>query len=455
MFDVAVIGGGPGGYLAAERAGQAGLSCVCFEERSFGGVCLNEGCIPSKTFLHSAIVAGEVPEASRFALTLSGGEIDMKQLQKRKNKIVKKLVLGVKQALTEAKVEMVEGHAQLKGKPGDYFEIVANEQVYQAKNVILATGSTALIPPLPGVQEGLANGFVLTNREVVALEERPERLVIVGGGVIGLEMAAFFRLAGTEVTVVEMLDHIAGPLDADLSAGLLDYLTKLGVKFELSAKVTGLESNAVLYEKAGVATRLECDKVLMSIGRRARLADCGLETVGLDPKARGLEHDQQMRTSVPGLYVVGDLTGRYQLAHAAYREAEVALRTICGEDDAMSYEALPSVVYGPLEAASAGPSEAELTERGVAFDKVTLPLAYAGRFLAETERVNGFCKILYDPERQLMLACHVLGSYASEIIAYASLAINEEISLERLRRQIFPHPTVCEIIRECLYHIPH
>ena len=271
MFDLAIIGGGPGGYVAAERAGAKGLQVVLFEKRELGGVCLNEGCIPTKTLLYSAKVYDYARHGDKYGVSVENATFDYSRIVARKEKVVKKLVGGVKVQMRNAGVEVVKAEAVISGRGREGFLLQAGENSYEAKNLLLCTGSEAAVPPIPGLREGLG-GAVVTNREILALGERPESLVVIGGGVIGMEFASFFNSIGTKVTVVEMLPKILGPLDDEISAMLQAQYAKKGVEFHLSCKVVAVEGNEVVYEDPeGRTCRAAGDKILVSVGRRAAL----------------------------------------------------------------------------------------------------------------------------------------------------------------------------------------
>ena len=351
MYDLAIIGGGPGGYVAAGRAGAAGLSVVLFQKNELGGVCLNEGCIPTKTLLYSAKVYDYAKHADRYGVNVPESSIDFGAIFKRKTKVVKKLVGGIKVQMRNANVEVVKGAAVIEGKEADGFLLECEEEKYQARNILICTGSEAAVPPIPGLREGLGS-TVVTNREILSLEEQPERLVVIGGGVIGMEFASFFNSIGTQVTVVEMLPKILGPLDDEISAMLQAQYEKKGVEFHLSCKVVVVEGNEVVYEDPeGNTCRAAGDNILVSVGRRANIADIGLEKIGvemaLNPAGRpyGIKVNEKMQTNVPGVYAAGDVTGFSMLAHTATREGEVAVNNILGKADYMRYNAIPGVVY--------------------------------------------------------------------------------------------------------------
>ena len=457
MYDLAILGGGPGGYVAAGRAGAAGLSVVLFEKRELGGVCLNEGCIPTKTLLYSAKVYDYAKHADRYGVNVPESSIDFGAIFKRKVKVVKKLVGGVKVQMRNANVEVVSGEAVIEGLGADGITIACGENSYTARNLLICTGSEAAVPPIPGLREGLGE-TVVTNREILSLEAQPERLVVIGGGVIGMEFASFFNSIGTQVTVIEMLPKILGPLDDEISAMLQAQYAKKGVEFHLSCKVVAVEGNEVVYEDPeGNTCRAAGDKILVSVGRRASFAGIGLENIGvelaLNPAGRpyGIKVDEKMRTNVPGVYAAGDVTGFSMLAHTATREGEVAVNTILGKEDAMSYKAIPGVVYTNPEVAGVGVTEADATAKGLEVDVLKLPMAFSGRFVAENERGEGLCKVIVDKASHKVLGVHMLGNPCSEIIQSACIAIEKGLTVEQLKDVVFPHPTVSEILKETVF----
>lgn len=454
MYEVIVLGGGPGGYLAAERAGQAGLSTLLIEKRELGGVCLNEGCIPSKTFLNSAKIYEHARHGSCYGVTAENARIDQAVVVARKNKVVKTLVAGVGATMKAAKVTVKRGLGEIVGRDAEgVIRVKVGDEVFEGRRLILATGSEAVVPPIPGVREGLEKGTVLTNREILDLTVIPESLVVVGGGVIGLEMAGYFQTCGSKVTVIEMLDHIAGAADREMAALLQKAFEKQGVTFHLGAKVTAVEAGFVAFEKDGKSQRAEASHVLMSVGRRPVTRGFGLENLGVLVERGRIVVDAQGRTNVPGVFAIGDANGVWMLAHAAYREAEVAVNTILGQRDVMRYQAMPSVIYTNPEMGFVGETEETCQAKGIAYKKVVLPMSYSGRYLAENEGGEGKIKLLVDPERNRLLGCHMLGSYASEIILSAGIMIENEMRLEDIQEVIFPHPTVGEILREAVFHI--
>ena len=450
-YQVAIIGGGPAGYTAAETAGKAGLSVVLFEKRNLGGVCLNEGCIPTKTLLYSAKTYDSARHASKYAVNVSEVSFDLPKIIARKQKVVRKLVLGVKGKLTAGNVTIVTGEASVIDKN----HVLCGDETYECDNLLLCTGSETFIPPIPGVD----TVPYWTHREALDNKELPKSLAVIGGGVIGMEFASFFNSLGVEVTVIEMLDEILGGMDKELSAMLRAEYTKRGIKFMLDTKVVSLSGNVledgqaqvqVNYENAGGAGSVVAERLLMSVGRRPVTKGFGLENLGLEKTERGnIWVDGQMRTSVPGVYACGDLTGFSLLAHTAVREAEVAVHAVLGKEDCMSYKAVPGVVYTNPEIAGVGDTEETLRKKGIPYRTIKLPMAYSGRFVAENEGVNGMCKLLL-AEDDTLLGAHVLGNPASEIITLAGMAIELRLTVSEWKKIIFPHPTVGEIFREAL-----
>lgn len=445
-YDVAIIGGGPAGYTAAEKAAKGGLSTVLFEKNALGGVCLNEGCVPTKTLLYSAKTYDQIKHASKYAVSAENPSFDYPKIIARKNKVVKKLTAGIRMKMKESGVEVITGEAMIQGKTDEgNILIQCAEQVYEAKNLLVCTGSESVIPPIPGVNET----EYWTSREALQSKELPASLIIIGGGVIGMEFASFFNSMGTEVQVVEMLDKILGPMDKELSDMLQAEYTKRGVKFYLGHKVTGIHGQEVTVEKDGESFTLHGEKVLLSVGRRPVTKGFGLETLGLEPFRNGIKVNEYMQTSLPNVYACGDITAFSLLAHTAVSEAEVAIDHILGKARAMSYKAIPGVVYTNPEIAGVGKTEEELQTSGTPYQVKKIPMAFSGRFVAENEMGNGVCKLIL-AEDGTLIGAHLLGNPASELIVIAGIAIEKGMKAEELTSFVFPHPTVGEILKEAL-----
>lgn len=445
-YDVAIIGGGPAGYTAAEKAAKGGLSTVLFEKNALGGVCLNEGCVPTKTLLYSAKTYDQIKHASKYAVSAETPSFDYPKIIARKNKVVKKLTAGIRMKMKESGVEVITGEAMIQGKTDEgNILIQCAEQVYEARNLLVCTGSESVIPPIPGVNET----EYWTSREALQSKELPASLIIIGGGVIGMEFASFFNSMGTEVQVVEMLDKILGPMDKELSDMLQAEYAKRGVKFYLGHKVTGIHGQEVTVEKDGESFTLHGEKVLLSVGRRPVTKGFGLETLALEPYRNGIKVNEYMQTSLPNVYACGDITAFSLLAHTAVSEAEVAIDHILGKARAMSYKAIPGVVYTNPEIAGVGKTEEELQASGTPYQVKKIPMAFSGRFVAENEMGNGVCKLIL-AEDGTLIGAHLLGNPASELIVIAGMAIEKGMKAEEIKSFVFPHPTVGEIIKEAL-----
>jgi len=450
-YDLIILGGGPAGYLAAERAGHAGLKVALVEERSLGGVCLNEGCIPTKTLLYSAKLYDGAKNGAKYGVSAEGLQIDHTAVVRRKDKVVKTLVGGVKAQMRANQVDVFEARGAVRGRAAEGFSVLAGETEVVGKRLLVATGSSPAVPPIPGLKEGLQSGFVATSREILDLKEPPKSLCVIGGGVIGLEFASYFSSIGAQVRVVEMLGHIAGENDPELVSLLKADLEKRGIVFDLEAKVTGIEKNGVRYEQGGESRLAEADRVLLSIGRRANTQGAGLETVGVHLERGAVVTDDRMRTNQPGVWAAGDVTGFSMLAHTAYREAEVAVNDMLGLPDRMRYDAIPAVLYTNPELASVGETEQSAAQKGLPFRAVKLPMRFSGRYLAENEGGNGIMKLIVNEKTQRVLGVCALSNYASEFIVTAGTWIEAGLSLNQIKKIVFPHPTVSEILREAVF----
>lgn len=447
-YDVAIIGGGPAGYTAAERAAHAGLSVILFEKNALGGVCLNEGCIPTKTLLYSAKTYDIIRSASKYAVKAENPSFDLPKIIARKNKVVKKLVAGIRMKMTEGGVVMISGEAVIRERKDDgAIIIICGEESYEASHLLLCTGSEAIVPPIPGLEET----EFWTSREALLAKELPASLVIIGAGVIGMEFASFFNSLGTEVHVVEMLDKCLGPMDRELSDMLQAEYAKRGVKFYLSHKVVGVHGTQVTLDKDGEAVVLEGEKVLLSVGRRPVTKGFGLEELNVEPFRNGIKVNEYMQTTIPNVYACGDITGYSLLAHTAVSEAEVAINHIAGKaGKGMSYKAIPGIVYTNPEIAGVGLTEEELQASGTEYKLKKIPMAFSGRFVAENEMGNGVCKLILS-EDDVVIGAHLLGNPASELILIAGIAIEKGMTADEFGSFVFPHPTVGEIFKEAIF----
>lgn len=449
MYDLLIIGGGPAGYVAAERAGHKGLSVILFEKKSMGGVCLNEGCIPTKTLLYSAKTYENALHGDKYGIIAENVSFDFGKIVARKNKVVRKLVAGVESKMKMNHVTVVKGEAMIQGRSPKGVEVTCNGETYFGANLLICTGSEAFVPPIPGLAE--AGDVIVTNREILDLKEQPKSLVIIGGGVIGMEFASFYNSLGTEVTVVEMLPEILGANDFEISAMLRDLYTKKGINFNLNAKVVKIDGNKVIFEKDGQTQTIEGEKILVSVGRRAVTKGFGLENLNVELLKGGIKVDEKMRTNVPGVFAAGDVTGFSLLAHTASREGEVVVNNLTGREDRMRYNAIPGVVYTNPEVAGVGETEESAKAKGIDFKVSKLPMAYAGRFVAENEGGTGLCKVLVGTKYGEVIGVHMIGNPSSEMIYGACMAIEQEMTLAEIEEVVFPHPTVSEIFKETIF----
>lgn len=446
-YDIAIIGGGPAGYTAAERAAANGLKTVLFEKKHIGGVCLNEGCIPTKTLLYSAKTLDNIKSASKYGISVSGvPAFDMEKIINRKDKVVKMLTGGVKMTVNSYGVTLVEHEAVITGEENGLIQITADGEPYEVKYLLVCTGSDTVIPSI----KGLSDVDYWTSKEALESTVLPKTIAIIGGGVIGMEFASFFNSMGVKVRVIEMMPEILGAMDKETSAMLRAEYTKRGVNFFLNAKVTEVSNSGVTVEKDGNTSFIEADKVLVSVGRKANLAQAGLDKLNVELLRNGVKVDEHMQTSHPRVYACGDITGYSMLAHTAIRESEVAVNHIIGVEDRIDYNCIPGVVYTNPELAGVGKTEEELNAENISYRVQKLPMAYSGRFVAENESGNGLCKLILDDDGHI-IGCHLIGNPSSELVVIAGIAIQKGFTVEEFQKSVFPHPTVGEIYHETLF----
>lgn len=447
IYDIAIIGGGPAGYTAAERAAAGGLKTVIFEKKAIGGVCLNEGCIPTKTLLYSAKLLDNAKGAAKYGISVPDGiTFDMEKMISRKDKVVKKLTGGVKMTVKSYGAELVEKEAIITGENNGLIQISADGESYEVTYLMICTGSDSVIPPI----KGLSDIDYWTSKEALESTVLPKSLAVIGGGVIGMEFASFFNSMGVKVNVIEMMPEILGAMDKETSAMLRSDYQKRGINFYMDSKVTEAGDRGVTIEKDGKQSVIEADRILVSVGRKANLDQAGLEKLNIELLRNGVKVDEHMLTSHPRVYACGDITGRSMLAHTAIRESEVAVNHILGVEDRMDYDCVPGVVYTNPELAGVGKTEEELAMAGISYHVQKLPMAYSGRFVAENETGSGLCKLILDNDDRV-IGCHLLGNPASEIIVVAGMAVRHRFTVEEFQKTVFPHPTVGEIYHETLF----
>ncbi len=453
-FDVVVIGGGPGGYVAAIRAAQLGLRTACVEKRAaLGGTCLNVGCIPSKELLHSTHLFEQAREgfAKRGIRVPGGVEVDLAAMMAGKDKVVRDLTRGIDFLFRKNKVEHVSGVGRIAG-PGRV-EVASDEgapRVLEARSIVIATGSEPA--GLPGIE--IDEQRILSSTGALALEAAPERLAVIGGGYIGLEMAAVWSRLGAKVTVIEFLDRILPNMDDDVAKGMHRILARKGFAFMLGHKVTGAETGragvtlSVEKRATGEAAAVEADAVLVAVGRRPYTAGLGLESVGVETDAQGrIGIDERFRTSAAGIYAIGDVVRGPMLAHKAEDEGVVCAEIVAGQSGHIDYDAIPGVVYTWPEAAAVGRTEEALKEAGVEYAVGRFPFQANSRARCSGE-TEGFVKILADRRTDRVLGVHILGADAGTMIAEAALAMEFGASAEDIARTCHAHPTLNEAVKE-------
>jgi dihydrolipoamide dehydrogenase len=451
-YDVVIIGGGPGGYNAAIRAGQLGLKVACIEGReTLGGTCLNVGCMPSKALLH----ASELYEAAVSGELASLGiemqpTLNLPQMMKQKDASVSALTKGIEFLFRKHKVEWIKGWGRLNGQGRvSVSHADGSSSELQAKDIVIATGSEPT--PLPGVS--LDNRRILDSTGALALAEVPKHLVVIGAGVIGLELGSVWRRLGSEVTVVEYLDRICPGLDTETAKTLQRTLSKQGMAFKLGTKVMGASTTAQGVELSlepaagGAVEQLQADYVLVAIGRRPYTEGLGLENVGITPDKRGMLDNQQHRSAVPGIWVIGDVTAGPMLAHKAEDEAIACIERIAGHAAEVNYGAIPSVIYTKPEVATVGLTEEQLKADGRAYKVGKFPFTANSRAKINHE-AEGFVKVLADERTDQILGVHIIGPSAGELIGEYCVALEFSASAEDIALICHPHPTRSEALRQ-------
>ncbi len=443
MYDLIVIGAGSGGYEAAAQAGRMGKKVALVERQHIGGVCLNTGCIPTKTFLKTSKLFADCGQASEYGIQVSAPKLDMPALLARKASVVATLTRGVEGLLKRSKVERIEGHGELL--PGQAVRV--GDQTLEGSNILIATGSKPAVPPIPGID----SECVLDSTSILELAALPLRLAIIGGGYIGLEFASFFAAVGVDVLVVEMLPQVAAGCDGDVARRLLQAVRKSGVEVQLSAKVTRIDGHDLHYEgQDGSSAQASADYILNATGRAPVVDGLGLDAAGVDYGKTGIRTSDRGKTNVPGIWACGDVTGRRLLAHAATREGIVAVNNMFGASERIRYDAIPAVIYTHPEVASVGYTEEQLQEEGIAYRKSMVPMAAAGRFLIENAGGSGFVKALVGEKYGNILGVHAVGDGSSEFIMAAACMIETEMRAADVREIVFPHPTVSEVLKEAI-----
>ncbi|APU60570.1 dihydrolipoyl dehydrogenase [Clostridium botulinum] len=444
-----VIGGGPGGYVAAIRGAQLGAEVTLIEKEKLGGTCLNIGCIPTKVLLHSSELLNEIKESRTLGIEVNNEvKINWTQLQNRKNTVVNTLVSGVSSLLEHNKVKVINGTAAFEGKSSiKVTKDQGESENIQFDNVIISSGSVPFIPPIEGRElEG-----VIDSTGALSLDSIPKSMVIIGGGVIGIEFANIFSSLGCKVTVIEMLPYILPPVDREISEILKEKLKKDGIDIYNNCKVTKIENNNenlnVSFEEDNDKLNIEAQKVLIAVGRRANISNLNLESTGVYIEKGCIWVNDNMETNIKGIYAIGDCTGKNMLAHVASDQGIIAVENIMGKNKKMDYKTVPACVYTKPELASVGLTEEQAKQKGVDYKVGKFPLIYNGKSLIMND-TEGFIKIITDKKYEEILGVHILGPRATDLITEAALALRLEATLEEIITTVHAHPTIGEAMKE-------
>lgn len=443
-YFLAIIGGGSAGYTAAEKASKAGKEVVLFEQNAVGGTCLNVGCIPTKSLLYGAKQYYNATHAQKYGVTAENVTFDFAAMQKRKTIVVRKLVAGIKQRLNNEHCTLVSGFAKVESRTDELVTIECNGETYEAENLMICTGSTNFVPPIPGIKD---NPAVWDSTDALAAAELPKSIIIVGGGVIGMEFATLYHELGIPVTVIEALPTILPNLDPEVVSVLADKYKKAGMTLLTETRVESIDGGKVTAN----GEVYEAEQILVSVGRRANLN--GLEALKDIELNRGaIVIDDFCKTNLPNVYACGDVTGKIMLAHVAARQAEVAVGRMLKQIplQRIAYNAIPSVVYTNPEIASVGITEAQAAELNIETEVRRLPMTFSGRFMAENEGETGLCKMIIDAKKKSVLGVHMIGNPCSEFVAAASFAVRMGYTTAEFEQVVFPHPTVSEILHEVI-----
>ncbi len=446
QYKIAILGGGPGGYVAAIKASQLGAKTVLIEGGQLGGVCLNEGCIPTKTLLKSAKVYQDILDSEKYGITIGGQaeiSLDWGSMLKRKDGVVRQLTSGVKNLLRQNGVDVINAYGEVQ----DAQTILVDGQIVRTEHLILATGSRASTPPIPGLEEGLARKLVVTSTGALNFEAIPKQLIIVGGGVVGIEFAALFNALGSKVTVLEKFTAL-GSLDEDLQKYMVRILRKKGIEILEGVEVKSFEGSQVTAEVDGERREFQGDRVIVSLGRKPNVG--AVQKLGLTMDSGGIKTNESLETSHPGVYAIGDLNGKHMLAHVASAEGIVAVESILGGSVKINYDKVPACIYSFPEVAVVGLTEQEALKRGHNVKIGTFPLAANGKALAEGEG-EGFVKIVADEKYGEVLGVHIIAAQATDLISEAVATLELEGTVYDLAQAIHPHPTSSEILMEAAH----
>lgn len=448
-YDVIIIGGGPGGYVAAIKASHLNLKVALVEKHKLGGICLNYGCIPTKTLLRSARLFKDILKASEFGIDIgksSDISINWENLMKRKDTVVEKLVNGVKQLIKHNNIDLIKGFATVINKNS----IKVNDIVYNCDNLILATGSSPFMPDILGLKEALFEKIAIDSTGALRLGKLPKTLTVLGGSVIAIEFATLYQSLGCQVTVLQRSSKILKMLDKDIQKVIDKELRNLGIKIITNVKLLSIEGHNVLYEYEGKEEKLYGENILVSLGRKPNLD--GLENLDLKINKKGVVVDEHMETNVKNVYAIGDMNGKYMLAHVASAEGIVACETISGNKTTINYNKIPSCIYSFPEIGTVGLTEEEAIELGHEIETSTFPLSANAKAIAEGDSI-GFIKIIADKTYGEVIGVHIVAAHATDMIAEAVATMELEGTVHDLAKTVHPHPTLSEVVMEAAHGV--
>ncbi len=446
-YDIIVIGGGPGGYVAAIKASQLGSKVALVEGDRIGGVCLNYGCIPTKTLLRSAKLYQDLLAAESFGIDIDlpgNVRVNWDNLMKRKDAVVGKIVGGVEQLVKLNKIDVISGY----GRAIDANTVDVDGEILKAKHLILATGSHVMVPDIEGLQAATDQGIVIDSTKAIKLEKQPQSITILGGGVIAIEFATLFNSLGTKVTIIQRSDVILKMLDGDVRNTIQKHLISEGVDIVLNAQIVKIDGSTVHYTVDGESKMVTSDKILSSLGRVPNLK--GFEPLNLKVDKRGVVVDSHMETSVKGVYAIGDMCGKMMLAHVASAEGIIAAESIHGSHNSIDYNKVPSCIYSFPEVGVIGYTEEGAIEAGFEVGTSMFPLTANGKAVAEGE-TTGFVKIVHDKKYGEVIGVHIVASHATDMIAEAAITMELEGTIYDIAKTVHPHPTLSEIVMEAAH----
>ena len=452
LYDVIIIGGGPGGYQAAIDAAAAGLSVALIEAQRLGGTCLNEGCIPTKNLLYSAKIFHKILEGEQYGIHVGKPVIQLDRVVERKNDIITKLQKGLRTKLDKGNIEIFNHIGTIKNVKENIC-VFTNRNIY-GKYLIIASGSRFLFPEIQGLNEAVQKGFAINSSNFLDCTTEYKKVVIIGCGIVGIEFASFLASIGVEVTVLDNRNEVLTEMDEDVRKLFISSLMMKGIKFKLGVDIVYVDAwNHAIKIEGEKEENIFCDKVVVCTGRIPNIEGLGISEVGIEIKDGKIVTDNYCRTNIERVYAIGDVNGKVMLAHTAYAEAKNVIQHICGKGQTVEYNLIPKVIYSYPEAAWVGVTEKNYRQRSVEYGVKACSMKYSGRFMIENEKEQGICKIIWDMDSGQIKGCFLIGNGASEIMIAVAEMIRDKKTIDDIKQMIFPHPSIGEVIQECAYMI--